>query len=256
MHKLTVAAVAVWLLSGVTFRASAQDKLEGILQNELGKVYDGLKQQPQPPYFIDFRVNQMKMWMLQCSSGSLTGDQHVATRVLTVGMRVGSYQRDNSHSTGEDGENSFMQGYSFPQLLPIEDDSLAISQSVWLTSDLGFKQARQSFKGMNIQSASDTLGGKVADFSQEKPVQYFEPDTMPGPTADELDHWKDELRSLSAFVARDTNVVNSEAVLLIMNERIYYLNTEGTRVVQNRPRLQLQLMATVRTVGGKPSPTF
>ena len=86
MHKLTVAAVAVWLLSGVTFRASAQDKLEGILQNELGKVYDGLKQQPQPPYFIDFRVNQMKMWMLQCSSGSLTGDQHVATRVLTVGM--------------------------------------------------------------------------------------------------------------------------------------------------------------------------
>jgi len=256
MHKLTVAAMAIWLLSGVTFRASAQDKLEGILQNELGKVYDGLKQQTQPPYFIDFRVNQMKMWMLQFSSGSLTGDQNVATRVLTVGMRVGSYQRDNSHSTGDDGENSFRQGYSFPQLLPIEDDSLAISQSVWLTSDLAFKQARQSFKGMETKPTDDKEGSKIADFSQAKPVQYFEPDTMPAPSAAELDRWKDELRTLSAFVAKDTNVVNSEAILLIMNERIYYLNTEGARVVQNRPRLQLQLMATVRTVGGNLAPLF
>lgn len=257
MHKIVVAAAAVWLLGSITLRASAQDKLEGILSNELGKVYEGLKEQPQPPYFIDFRVNQMKMWMLQCSSGSLTGDQHMATRVLTVGIRVGSYQQDNTHSSGNSlGESSFSQGYSFPQLLPIEDDSLAISQSVWLTSDLAFKQARQSFKGMENQLTDDKKESKIPDFSPAKTVSYFEPDTMPSPTEAELQKWKSELRQLSAFVGRDTNVVHSEAILLIMNERIYYLNTEGTRVVQNRPRLQLQLMATVRTVEGNLAPLF
>lgn len=257
MHKIVVAAAAVWLLGSITLRASAQDKLEGILSNELGKVYEGLKEQPQPPYFIDFRVNQMKMWMLQCSSGSLTGDQHMATRVLTVGIRVGSYQQDNTHSSGNSlGESSFSQGYSFPQLLPIEDDSLAISQSVWLTSDLAFKQARQSFKGMENQLTDDKKESKIPDFSPAKTVSYFEPDTMPSPTEAELQKWKNELRQLSAFVGRDTNVVHSEAILLIMNERIYYLNTEGTRVVQNRPRLQLQLMATVRTVEGNLAPLF
>ncbi len=257
MRKIVVAAAAVWLLGSITLRASAQDKLEGILSNELGKVYEGLKQQPQPPYFIDFRVNQMKMWMLQCSSGSLTGDQHVASRVLTVGIRVGSYQQDNTHSSGNSlGESSFSQGYSFPQLLPIEDDSLAISQSVWLTSDLAFKQARQSFKGMENQLTDDKKESKIPDFSPAKAVSYFEPDTMPSPTEAELQKWKNELRQLSAFVGRDTNVVHSEAILLIMNERIYYLNTEGTRVVQNRPRLQLQLMATVRTVEGNLAPLF
>lgn len=256
MLKKIFSVTFIFLIPFFSNVVCGQDSLLRILQHELGKINQTLNKQEQPPYFIDFRLNELKTTVLQYSSGNLARcetDNH--NRVLSIGLRIGSYKEDNTSSqTDMEGSDQGLQNITCQ--LPLDNDSLAIGQIIRKDVDLAYKNALQQFKALQTNKNIESKKEKAPAFSLEEVSRYYEPPIEMNMGQKELDSWKKTLKEIASLIARDTNIVISEVVLGISNERIYYINNEGTSIVQNRPQYQIQFFAGIRTLDDNIAPLF
>ncbi|HEX2933759.1 MAG TPA: TldD/PmbA family protein [Bacteroidales bacterium] len=251
--------LSVTLISLIPFLSNVvlgQDTLLNILQKELGKIDQTLKKQELPPYFIDFRLNELKTTVIQYSSGNLVRyeiDNH--NRVLSIGLRIGNYKEDNTSSqTDMEGGDQALQNITCQ--LPLDNDSVAIAQIVRSDVDLAYKNALQQYKALQTNKNAESKKEKAPAFSMEEVSHYYEAPTKMNMGQKELDGWKKTLKDIASLIEQDTNIVISEVILGISNERIYYINNEGSSIVQNRPQYQIQFFAGIRTTDDNIAPLF
>ncbi|MBN1416041.1 MAG: TldD/PmbA family protein [Bacteroidales bacterium] len=232
---------------------TGQDTLLAILDKEIVKIQEDYDKKEQPPYFIDLRVHDFTTSMLQYASGILTLQHQSRDRIVTTGMRIGDYMSDNTSALDNaDLIDNWIP--VFADKLPFENDSLAVCHSLDYSFEIAYQQALQQYrtrqKNPNLTRKRET----VPSFSIEKPARYFEEplDMLLNDSA--FSTWKLILKNVSETISNEADVINSTMALMVLNERIYYLNSEGTRVVQNRPQCQIQLMVAIKTRDGTIAP--
>lgn len=234
---------------------SAQDILLNILEKEIRMTQDEYGRKEIPPYFIDMRVHDIRSSILQFTSGILVSQQQSHDRIVTSGMRIGNYITDNT-SVLEDAGLAENRLPVHAAKLPFEDDSLALCHSLDLGFEKAYEQSLQQYKtylkNERIAEKKETLPA----FSEEKPAVIFEEPVCLQLNEKEFAIWKEVLRHVSETISHDTDIVKSNIALLVLDERIYYLNSEGARVVQNRPQCQIQVVAYVKTRDGGTAPMF
>ena len=120
----------------------AQDNLINILNDELQREMQVLKQQETPAYYLSYRVDEVTGFSINTSFGALTYADATKSRYLTVTVRVGSSQMDNYHQLRD---NSF----SYPDFgtieLPSSDEPLAVKQVLWKATNDAYEQAIADF---------------------------------------------------------------------------------------------------------------
>src|SRR2546422_5084548 len=87
----------------VTAHAAARgDGLLEALLTELDRSKAQLKMdQVQPPYFIEYRVNEVEDFGAEAAFGALRENQHLHYRVLRVVVRIGDYKQDSFYGRGQ-----------------------------------------------------------------------------------------------------------------------------------------------------------
>ena len=106
--------------------AAKGDSLLEALLTELDRSKSQLKMdQVQPPYFIEYRVNDVEDYSAEAAFGALRESQHAHYRVLRVVVRIGDYKQDSFYTAGE-GEST---------ILPLDNDSVALRHQIWLATD-------------------------------------------------------------------------------------------------------------------------
>jgi len=255
MYKLLLVTLALLFLLNPGNDLSGQDALMTLLDKALLKIQDDYGKKEHPPYFMDMRVHDIKSSMLQYSSGILISKQQSQDRIVTSGMRIGNYKTDNTSAP----DDALMTENRIPVdagILPYEDDSMALCHSLACSFETAYEQTLQQYKTyLKNESLSDKKESLPA-FSVEKPSVYYEE-----PVAFQLDDktfstWKEVLRKVSENISNDTDIVTSDIAILDIDERIYYLNSEGARIVQNRPQCQIQLIVGIKTRDGGMAPMF
>ncbi len=255
MHKFTYFTLFSVLLI-VSVKSPCQDIFLDNLDKELKDLTKTFKTQEKPPYFIDFRINDNNLQYIQYSSGNLVKDNSVHKRIMTISTRVGNYNEDNTTVSNSEGFGNYGDN-STSFLLPIEDDSMAINQVIRQEIDRNYKRVLQEYKS-NINSKKEKKDEKdsIPAFTNETPSVYSEPriDNI----VNESFHsgWKNILREVNTLFEKDTNIIMNEVLLTVSNERIYYLNSEGTRVVQNRPQFMLYIFSAICTEDRNVAPLF
>ena len=115
--------------------AHAAAKGDGLLEallTELDRSKAQLKMdQVQPPYFIEYRVNEVEDYTAEAAFGALRENQHAHYRVLRVVVRIGNYKQDSFYN----------QGMGETTILPLDDDPIAIRHQIWLATDAAYKAA-------------------------------------------------------------------------------------------------------------------
>jgi hypothetical protein len=126
------AVIAVCI--AVSVPAKSQDLLT-ILNEELKRNFEGLKQKADPPpYFISYAVTDEEAESMSATLGALATKQRNEGRVLDVGVRVGSAQFDSSRRLNGDG----MAHTTFSALLPFDGQPNAVRQRIWLETDRSY----------------------------------------------------------------------------------------------------------------------
>src|SRR5262249_14485273 len=108
--------------SAAAHAAASGDILLESLLTELDRSRAQLKMdQVAPPYYIEYRVNDVEDYAAEAAFGALRENQRVHYRVLRVVVRIGDYKQDSYYS----------QGMGEAEVLPLDDDPIALRHQIW-----------------------------------------------------------------------------------------------------------------------------
>src|SRR3989441_12079599 len=162
----------------------------------------------QAPYFVEYRVNEVDDFAAESAFGALRESQHVHVRVLRVVVRIGDYKQDSYFGRGQ-GESN---------ILPLDNDLIALRHQIWLATDDAYKAAGQALAEKQAamkQFSADP--NPVDDFAKSPKMIAVEP------TASlKIDEalWKKTLEDVTSLYKQypDVQSVTASARVSAINE--------------------------------------
>lgn len=219
--------------------AAAGDPLLEALLVELDRSKAQLKMdQVQPPYYIEYRVHDVSEYIAEAAFGASREEQRMHARVLRVVVRLGDYKQDSF----------FQQGTGGTQILPLDDDPVALRFQIWLATDEAYKAAGEAFaekQAFMKQFAADP--NPVDDFARASAVSSV------GPLSEmkfDPATWKKTLEDVTDLYRHypDVQSVSASTRFSLVNE--YFVNSEGTVTRDSHATYTVTLNGSTQALDG------
>ncbi|MEN6321326.1 MAG: TldD/PmbA family protein [Syntrophaceae bacterium] len=210
--------------------AATESNKNGVLlsamKEELNRSMAELKKQGKnAPYFIGYRIVEVRSTAINASYGALTRSSQDVSRLLNVNVRVGSYKLDNTHPLRDRFEHG---RYSSPVKISIEDNADSIKSTLWQQTDKKYKEAVEKLiKVQSDKAVKTTEENPSDDFSQEYPEASV---TAPQPLTINKAEWEKLLKKYSSLLKRYPFIYHSSVSLWGQATVRYIVSTEGTEV--------------------------
>jgi len=215
------------------------DALLEALLTELDRSKAQLKiEQVQAPYYIEYRVNDVDDYDAEAAFGALRESQRVRLRILRVVVRVGDYKQDSY----------FGQGMGETNILPLDNDPIALRHQIWLTTDEAYKAAGQALADKQAEMKRfSTDPNPVDDFSKEPVVTALEP--IVTLKVDEA-AWGKTLEDITNLYRQYPEIqsVSASARFSAVNE--YFVDSEGTVTRNGKTTYNLSLNSSAQAEDG------
>jgi len=217
---------------------AASDPILRALQVELTRSKSQLKMDNvESPFYIEYRVFDVEQFDASAAFGALRDQNHTRLRVLRAVVRLGDYKLDSFFNAG--------QGVS--DILPLDNDELAIRHQVWLATDQAYKRAGEAFSNKKAQLKQLNIEQPVDDFAKAEPAVSI------GPTAKlDIDQakWTKMLESATSVYKNDPAIQSFNASLNFTVFSQYFVNTEGTVTRHGSAHYQILLSASEQAPDG------
>jgi TldD protein len=230
--------------------ASPPDPLLDAMRVELQRSMQGLKFDDfSPPYFMSYTLRDTRSLSLNARYGSLDTADDAHARQAYVQVRVGSPQFDNFAHI--EGESARMSELFVSDQAPLDDDPLALRQTLWLLTDDAYKDAMSAFlakQGTRVFAHEDRT--KIPSFSPSpsaSPSVHADP---PTPPAFDRPALEDTLRATSRFLAQQPHILDSSARASIEHLTRHYVNSEGASITTHEVFFGLHISAQTRAEDG------
>jgi predicted Zn-dependent protease len=217
---------------------AASDPILRALHMELTRSKAQLKMDNvDAPFYIEYRVFDVEQFDANAAFGALRDQNHTRLRLLRAVVRLGDYKLDSFFNAG--------QGIS--DILPLDNDELAIRHQVWLATDQAYKRASEAFSNKKAQLKQLNIDDPVDDFAKAEPVVSI------GPVAKlEVDpaKWTKMLESATSVYRNDPQIQSFMASLNFTVFSQYFVNTEGTVTRHGSAHYQITLSASEQAPDG------
>jgi len=252
MKKLPALA-ALLAIGSLANPAVAQKSTPGpvlqALQQEMKRAFGVLKQKGDPsPFFISYSVRENSSVDIEASLGALRSSGVDHSRLLDVDVRVGDYQLDNTHQIrGPRGTNTG-PNFTYPVLMPIDNDVDALRSVIWLETDQKYKAAVERFIQVKANRAikvdeEDTS----ADMSRESTQSAI----LPLATISvNVPSWENKLKTYSALFKKYPEIYEGTVSLSSNANNDYLVNSEGTSIQNGRSSVRLSIYARTKADDG------
>ena len=238
--------------SGSFLHAQSADPLLSIVETEMKREWAEFQKAQQPPYFLAYRITDNQTYRLRGSLGSLVDENKQQSRFLHTSVRVGDYTFDDSHPMddmeGGDGAFDFEGGRGRAQILPEENEPLAIEVVLWQQTQSAYRSALSAYKARKNVPVKSTAK-RVSDFSKEEPSVFIE-EKISTDTFFDAASWTQKIKKWSGAFLSLEGVVDGDVSIHVDYDRKYFVSTEGSRVAQNRTSAYLTVSASVRAEDG------
>jgi predicted Zn-dependent protease len=190
------------------------------------------------PYYIEYRVNDVDEFQAEAAFGALRETQRVRYRVLRVVVRIGDYKQDSYYN----------QGMGETNILPLDDDPIALRHQIWMATDEAYKAAGEALTEKQAalkQFSAET--NPVDDFAKAPVVAAVDPVVKL-----QVDNaaWKKTLEDVTNLYRRypDVQSVSASARFSAVNE--YLVNSEGTVTRGGHKTYNIQFNSSAQAVDG------
>jgi TldD protein len=219
--------------------AAGGDTLLDALLTELNRSKAQLKMdQVAAPYYIEYRVNDVDEYQTEAAFGAVRESQRVRYRVLRVVVRIGDYKQDSYYN----------QGMGETNILPLDDDPIALRHQIWLATDEAYKAAGEAFTEKQAalkQFTAET--NPVDDFAKAPVVAAVEPTVK---LQVDAASWKKTLEDVTNLYRQypDVQSVSASARFSAVNE--YLVNSEGTVTRSGKKTYNITLNSSAQAADG------
>lgn len=223
------------------------------MQAELTHSLVALKAQPNPPYFLSYEITESHNVTVVGSFGAIQSSAENTVRNLDVDLRVGSFTLDNTHAIRGSGPSFSNRPFEFVEV-PLENDPAAIRSVIWYNTDRRYKRAVEQLTKVrtNVQIKVEAED-KSADFCAEPAEHFVEPKVE---IALDRKRWEDKIRRYSAPFATYGDIYEAIAVLSVIGETRWYVNSEGAAIQTSQPYYRLFVRAQTKADDGMELPLY
>jgi TldD protein len=219
--------------------AASGDALLEALLTELDRSKAQLRMdQVDPPYYIEYRVNDVDDYSAEAAFGALRENQRVRYRVIRVVVRIGDYKQDSYYGIGM-GETN---------ILPLDDDPIALRHQIWLATDDAYKEAVQALTEKRAALKQFSAEASPIDDFAKAPVV-----SLIGPTVSlQVDEpaWKKSIEDATNLYRQYPDVQTVSASLRFSAVNEYLVNSEGTVTRTGKRLYSVQLNSTAQAADG------
>ncbi|MFT7579613.1 MAG: TldD protein [Myxococcota bacterium] len=179
------------------------------------------------PYFVSYTIKDLQQASIIGKLGAIYLRETDRTRNAYVDVRVGTYRFDSS----EDSEQDWLEEgvYEPAAAVPVDANIRAIRHTLWLVTDLRYKQALASFlklKGQRVYKTPDQEKQRPS-FSKSSAVVRAEPHMN---LTFDSERWESLVREAGAIIAKHPAFIDSEVSAGFQLETRWMVNTEGVRI--------------------------
>lgn len=229
------------------------DQLRSAMRDEIERSMKQLAiKNLQQPYFVEYTLSIRQSNHVKSTLGSVLDNSSGIVPRLTVGVRVGKAEFDNtnffdvglSFFGSSDDEESFKN-----RRMPAELDYTALRRELWLSTDACFKQAVELYAKKESAIKNRSRTDTTADFVLLKPTVTVDTFAIP-----EFDAKKIELMvtKLSAVFAEYASIANSTVSVEYLPELVIYVNSEGREYVKTELQTGIEVVASSQASDGMP----
>ena len=212
------------------------------LESEFSRSKDKLRMQSyETPFYMSHSIHVTESGFVTATYGSTSSEQTKDVSVKAE-VRVGSYDQEG------------MSYRSFG--LPSSGSPYALKRALWLASDDAIKSAEKDFyqkKTEEISKIKDKEMNGVADFSKEKASVCWGKDVQ-------LSFDAKTLEALAKKVSKEfenkNDLLDSNVRFSGKKETTYFINTEGTKIVQSSAFYSFSMDAETMTDQGEHLGTY
>ncbi len=171
--------------------------------------------QLQRPYYIDYQVTEIQDNIADATLGALRTDQVNSGRLVRVVVRIGDYKQDSY----------FGEGMGAVEVMPTDNDELALRRQLWLATDKAYKSALSGFT--EKQAALKNVETETTWRTSRRRSRRSQSATWPS----WMWTWTNGSRRSAAtsdLFRSDPSLEMSSAMLNFRVLNRYFVNTEGT----------------------------
>jgi TldD protein len=219
--------------------AAGGDALLDALLTELDRSKAQLKMdQVAAPYYIEYRVNDVDEYQSEAAFGALRENLRVRYRVLRVVVRIGNYKQDSYYN----------QGMGETNILPLDDDPIALRHQIWIATDDAYKAAGQALteKQAALKQFSADLN-PVDDFAKAPVVADVEPTVS---LQVDAATWKKTLEDVTNLYRQYPDVQSVSASVRFSAVNDYLVNSEGTVTRSGKKTYNITLNSSAQAADG------
>jgi microcin-processing metallopeptidase PmbA/TldD-like protein len=217
---------------------AASDPILRAMQVELTRSKAQLKMDNvDSPFYIEYRVFDVEQFEASAAFGALRDENRTRIRVVRAVVRLGDYKLDSFFNAG--------QGIS--DILPLDNDELAIRHQLWLATDQAYKRASEAFSNKKAMLRQLNIEQPVDDFAKAEPAVSIGP-----PAKLDVDQakWTKMLESATSVYRSDSQIQSFIASLSFTALSRYFVNTEGTVTRNGSSHYQIVLNASEQAPDG------
>jgi TldD protein len=225
--------------SAAAHAAASGDALLEALLTELDRSRAQLKMdQVAPPYYIEYRVNDVDDYAAEAAFGAVRENQRMRYRVLRVVVRIGDYKQDSYYG----------QGMGETDILPLDDDPIALRHQIWLATDEAYKAAGQALTEKQAalkQFSADA--NPVDDFAKAPVVTELSPTVKL-----EVDEaaWRKSIEDATNLYHQYPDVQTVSASVRFTASNEYLVNSEGSVTRSGKKTYSVQLNSNAQAADG------
>jgi hypothetical protein len=246
VYSLGLALLLGWQGIAAADDAARRDPLLQALVDELQRVPQLAVPGAQAPYYVALRIADSHVFEVEASFGALVANQAFPDRRLFADVRVGSYEHDNGNFEADRAWSEYAD--QSHRWLPFEDDYAAVRRDAWLATDAGYKAALRALGQKSaVQTREQTSLDRAASFSREPTIQ-----TIDARAVSPVDRSRFEklVKDLSAVGRGSAHLHSAVATVSGATGRRLFVSTEGSRVIEPRARLQLNVVLRAQADDG------
>jgi predicted Zn-dependent protease len=228
---------------------NSQDSVLSAMQDEMRRSTTELRLGDlERPYYLEYRLADLQKVEAAASLGAQTEFSSQSYRPLTVGVRVGDPQLDNTNfaSASEPGAGT---GANEQFTVSLDSSYPALRQDLWIASDQTYKRSLSSLAAKRAYLRTATREDPLPDFFKAPTVSKLLPRIEMRPGA--ADACAAMTRDISARLVGKPEVRDTSVRVSVESANQYYLNSEGVYERSPRSLRTLRAWATATTPDGQ-----
>ena len=136
-----------------------------------------------------------------------------------------------------------------------ENNEDAVRQAIWDEVNNRYKFAVDMYQKTKAESSVNVEEeDKAPYFSEAKVEKYYEAPLPAEKMTIDMDQWAARMKEISAVFKNQPGIMKGDAIMIYTVERRYFVNNEGTEVVQNLPYARIMVFGETKADDGMELP--